>query len=141
MLRHNSLSILIKPCIYNVKIFLPTLAAAGVILAVALNFGLLYLRNWQEIRLIYYVSSYVAISNYWLIQFFSLHACLPAIYSENAIKEMMTQSRQIKLEQKQVRALKPFGFSLGVFVVVKRRTALDNFQSILDYTVILLLLV
>lgn len=136
---HNILYIMMTPCNYNVQLFIPTMAGVGIVLCIFLNFAILSLYHRADIRILFWLAVNTSLAIHWLIQFFCLHASLPAVYTEKTIDYLKAHVRG-KMEKRQVWAMMPFGFSMGVFFKTKQTTALDMFQNILSYTASLMVL-
>lgn len=136
---HNILNIIMTPCNYNVSVFIPSMAAVGMVFCIFLNYAVLSLYHRTDMRLLFCVAFNLNGAIHWLIQFFCLHASLPKLYTEETIHVFKANVKRKEIKR-QVHAMRSFGFSLGGFFIAKKRTGLDMFETILSYTTTLLVL-
>ncbi len=120
-LHHNSMLLLMNMSNETVKAFLPTLTGVGISLCVISNYVCVALYNREEyiIKLIWFASLGIMISVYFQIKFFCQHASTPLLYTQETIGYWKVQMISL-YGRKQVRAMKPYGFSMGLLFKVKK---------------------
>lgn len=124
-------------CSNNVRVFVPTMTGCGLMICIVLNFGVITLASREDLRFLVVAFVVVNMLVHGVILFFCKHASQPAIHTQAALDYWKEQLHD-KLERRQLKVLREFGFWIGPFFSAKRSTASDIFQTILEYTVNLL---
>ncbi|CAL8068625.1 unnamed protein product [Orchesella dallaii] len=135
---HITNNLLMDTCNRNLEMYVPTMAGVGMTFCVIFNYGLLTLHNNEKWMFSLFVALFILIVINGLILFLCQHASLPLAHTTNTIrywKGCLTR----KLDKRQLRCMRPFGFKLGRFFYVKRDTALEMNDIILNVTISLLL--
>ncbi len=135
---HNTMLLLMASSNSTIAVFLPTLAAQGIILCTVLNFGRIYFYDREDLRIIWGAVVVINICAYYFIMFFCHHAAKPLIFTEETIRYWKGRLVE-KIERRQVRAMMSYGFTLGQFFKVRSITAFNIVDTILSQTVSFLL--
>ncbi|CAL8112118.1 unnamed protein product [Orchesella dallaii] len=136
--RHILLSLLIERSKRTVEIFVPTMAIVGMLFCIIFNYTLVKMYDREEFRLFIALGVGLLICINMLILFICDHASLPLIYSSETI--MFWKGRLTgQVERRQVRCMRPLGFTLGRFFYAKRITGLEMNDIISNATITLLL--
>lgn len=136
---HLQMRMMTEGCNQAVRTFVPTMTGCGMVVCISLNFGIITLADREDIRIIVLAFLIINVVVHGIIMFFCKHASNPAITTQKTLEYWAGQLRE-KLERRQLKAMRQFGFWIGPFFSAKRSTALDIFASILEYTVNLLCL-
>ncbi|CAL8112112.1 unnamed protein product [Orchesella dallaii] len=136
--RHITIHLMMDMCNGDVEAFVPTMAGVGMMLCIIFNYALLTLHNHTELRMFLFAGFLLFVVINFFILFLCHHASLPLINTTETI--WFWKGRQArKLEKKQLRCMRPFGFKLGRFFYSKKDTALEMNDIILNCTISLLL--
>jgi len=137
---HNTLLFFTNISNENMRVFLPTLAGVGIALCVVSNCVAILLFDRSEfiVKMIWFSALGILICIYFLVMTLCHHASMPLVYSQECIAFWRGELKSL-LGRKQVRAMKPYGFTMGPIFVVKKRTALDIMDAIFNYSVTFLL--
>ncbi|CAL8136938.1 unnamed protein product [Orchesella dallaii] len=119
-------------------VFVPTMTAVGIVMCVIINYGLITMRDSNEIRTLIYLSIIPLVCINAIILFLCYHASLPLINTSNLISYWKLKLSG-KLDKTLIRGMRPAGFKLGRFFYAKRETALEINNIILNATISLLL--
>ncbi|CAL8098258.1 unnamed protein product [Orchesella dallaii] len=135
---HNCLYIMMAQSNVLVRVFIPAMAGVGMAFCVACNYVCLKMYDNDEVIIFVVCAFGVIICVYALILFLCAHASLPLMYTEETIHYWKGELFR-KIQRKQCKAMISFGFTLGPFFMAKKRTALDMMDTILNYTITILL--
>lgn len=137
-LRHKIVQLMMTVSNENeMKVYVPVLAGVGIVFSVFANFGVLAMYRSEEQYILLLMGVCMLATVYGLILFICLHASLPMVYTERLISVWKTKLVG-KQERRLLKSMKRFGFHLGIFFEAKQRTALDIMETILCYTLSLL---
>ncbi|CAL8145633.1 unnamed protein product [Orchesella dallaii] len=131
---HIQLRLMMESSNRNVQIFIPTMSTVGMLLCVVLNYAIIKVNDRGDLKIFLLMGTFVLVTVNTLIFFFGHHASQPLIHSSEMIVFWKEKLRG-KLERRQVRCMRPIGFTLGAFFMAKRDTALDINDIILNTTI------
>ncbi|CAL8145640.1 unnamed protein product [Orchesella dallaii] len=135
---HIQLRLLMEASNRNVHVFIPTMATVGMLLCVILNYGIIKLHDREEMRIFVFMAIFILVAINTLIFFLCHHASQPMIHTSEMILFWKGKLKG-ELEKRQVRCMRPIGFTLGAFFLAKRDTALEMNDIILNATINVLL--
>ncbi len=112
--------------------YIPTSTLVGMSLCICSNYGLIEL--FGRLPRIMEVSMMVTTFG---LSFLKLHLLLYAASALTYSNELIQFWRKIKMGKfvrRRLKAMTPIGFAMGPYFSIKRRTALDIMDTILNYT-------
>ncbi|CAL8112072.1 unnamed protein product [Orchesella dallaii] len=136
--RHIRMRLLMETSNKSCETFVPTMAIVGMVICVVFNYTLLTMYDKEDLQLFVALGVCILICINLLILFLCHHASLPLIHTTETIifwKGRLTG----QVEKRQVRCMRPLGFTLGKFFYAKRDTALEINDIISNATITLLL--
>ncbi|CAL8127732.1 unnamed protein product [Orchesella dallaii] len=136
--KYNQLRLLMELSNKNVEIFIPAMTCVGMLLCIGMNYSIILLYDRGDLRGFICIEAFVDICINILILFFCHHAILPMNYTNDILlqwQKILTK----KVDRKQIQNMRPFGFKLGPFSYVKRETALEINDIIINTTITLIL--
>ncbi|CAL8112128.1 unnamed protein product [Orchesella dallaii] len=136
--RHIKMRLLMETSNRTVDIFVPTMVIVGMLICVMFNYTIISMYDREDFRLFIAIGSCLLLCINTLIIFLCKHASLPLVLTSKTImfwKGRLTGS----VAKRQVRCMRPLGFTMGRFFYAKRDTALEINDVILNVTISLLL--
>lgn len=135
---HNYISILLEISKSHLQLFTPSLQGIGLVFCIGCNFFIINFYKSVEAYLIFFMGLGTVGSTIMNI-FFLRNAARVHSTSEGVILFWRGVPGLGPLETKQVRAMQPIATKMGQFFKIRDRTVLDVIETILDYTVSLVL--
>lgn len=116
--------------------FVPILAGNGIAICVGFNCCIISGRTAEKSKKIMALGCcLIVMCMYFLIYFLGLHASRPITHSTDSIRLGRSLINLNKIRRKKARCLRPIGFRMGAYFQLQKRTPLDVFSAILDYTI------
>ncbi|CAL8132806.1 unnamed protein product [Orchesella dallaii] len=136
--KHMTMNLLMDMSNRNVEVYVPTMLTVGMTFCIIFNYSIVTLHTRKDMQILILAAIFILVAINGLIHFLCYHASLPLIHTTSTI--MYWKGCLVaKLEKKQVRCMRPFGFKLGHFCYTKSDTALKMNDVIINATITLLL--
>ncbi|CAL8112130.1 unnamed protein product [Orchesella dallaii] len=136
--QHIQLRLIMSISNKTVDVFGPTMAIVGMLICVLFNYTIISMYDREDFKLFIGMGICLLVCINTLILFMCKHAAMPLILTSDTITFWIGKLRG-PVEKRQVRCMRPVGYTLGGFFYAKRDTALEINDIILNLTINLLI--
>ncbi|CAL8104377.1 unnamed protein product [Orchesella dallaii] len=134
---HTQACIIIRAINHNLHLYVPCMTSVGIVLCVTSNYGVIaFYGRLAKVMIVFMIFTTICVGG--LMMFMLLYASRPVVDSESFIR-MWKRSGIGKRDRKQLKGAPIVAFTMGSHFTIQRRTAMDTMDTILNYTVSVLM--